>query len=71
MVDTLRAGLTPIVETLTVADAPRILPLRHVQHLVTPMPGTLREDAGLLALAGLLHPTPAVGGAAARHRARP
>ena len=60
--DTLRAGLAPIVETLTVADAPGILPLRHVQHLVTPMTGTLREEAGLLALAGLLHPTPAVGG---------
>ena len=62
VVDTLRAGLAPIVETLTVAEAPGILPLRHVQHLVTPMSGTLREDAGLLALAALLHPTPAVGG---------
>lgn len=62
VVDALRAGLRPIVEALTVADAPRILPLRHVQHLVTPMRGTLREEAGLLALAGLLHPTPAVGG---------
>jgi isochorismate synthase len=62
VVDTLRAGLTPIVEVLTVADTPRILPLRHVQHLVTPMRGTLREEAGLLALAAVLHPTPAVGG---------
>ena len=62
VVDTLRAGLAPIVETLTVADTPGILPLRHVQHLVTPMTGTLRDDAGLLALAALLHPTPAVGG---------
>jgi salicylate biosynthesis isochorismate synthase len=62
VVDTLRAGLASIVETLVVADAPGILPLRHVQHLVTPMAGTLREEAGLLALAALLHPTPAVGG---------
>jgi len=62
VVDTLRAGLTPIVEVLTVADTPRILPLRHVQHLVTPMRGTLCEEAGLLALAAVLHPTPAVGG---------
>ncbi|MFL5714405.1 MAG: isochorismate synthase MenF [Chloroflexota bacterium] len=62
VVDTLRAGLAPIVETLTIADAPGILPLRHVQHLVTPMTGTLREDAGLLGLAAVLHPTPAVGG---------
>jgi isochorismate synthase len=62
VVDTLRAGLAPIVETLTVAGAPGILPLRHLQHLVTPIAGTLREEAGLLALAALLHPTPAVGG---------
>ena len=62
VVDTLRAELAPIVEELTVAEAPGILALRHVQHLVTPMTGTLREEAGLLGLAGLLHPTPAVGG---------
>jgi isochorismate synthase len=63
VVDALRAGLLPIVETLQVADSPTILPLRHVQHLMTPITGTLREDAGLLSLGGRLHPTPAVGGA--------
>lgn len=63
VVDMLRASLTPIVETLDVADTPAILPLRHVQHLVTPISGRLRDEAGLLALAQRLHPTPAVGGA--------
>ena len=63
VVDMLRASLTPIVETLHVADTPAILPLRHVQHLVTPVSGRLRDEAGLLALAQRLHPTPAVGGA--------
>lgn len=63
VVDMLRASLTPIVETLVVADAPAILPLRHVQHLVTPVTGTTRDEGGLLALAQRLHPTPAVGGA--------
>ena len=63
VVDMLRASLGPIVETLQVADAPAILPLRHVQHLVTPVTGTTRDEAGLLALAQRLHPTPAVGGA--------
>ena len=62
VVDTLRANLEPIVETLQVPDAPTILPLRHVQHLVTPISGRLLEEAGLLALAERLHPTPAVGG---------
>ena len=59
----LRASLGPIVETLVIADAPAILPLRHVQHLVTPVSGTTCDEGGLLALAQRLHPTPAVGGA--------
>ncbi len=62
VVDMLRASLGPIVERLNVADAPAILPLRHVQHLVTPITGRLLNEAGLLALAERLHPTPAVGG---------
>jgi isochorismate synthase len=63
VVDMLRASLGPIVETLRVAEVPAILPLRHVQHLVTPVTGTTRDEGGLLVLAQRLHPTPAVGGA--------
>jgi Isochorismate synthase len=59
----LRDSLAPIVESLTVANGPAILTLPHVQHLITPIRGRLRQEAGLLALAGRLHPTPAVGGA--------
>ena len=58
----LRDALRPIVERLEVAAEPGILALRDVQHLVTPMEGTLRHETGILALAQLLHPTPAVGG---------
>jgi len=38
------------------------LALRDVQHLLTPIEGTLRERTGLLALGARLHPTPAVAG---------
>ncbi len=62
VVGMLRASLAPIVEELRVGAEPALLRLRHVQHLVTPVAGTLRDEAGLLGLAGLLHPTPAVGG---------
>ena len=62
VVDMIRASLSPIVEALHVAAAPAILPLRHLQHLATPITGRLHEDAGLLVLAQRLHPTPAVGG---------
>ena len=58
----LRDALRPIVERIDVAPAPEVLALRHVQHLVTPMEGVLRDETGILALAERLHPTPAVGG---------
>jgi isochorismate synthase len=63
VVDMLRTSLWPIVEDLRIAPGPGVLPLPHVQHLVTPVGGTTRDEAGLLALGGRLHPTPAVGGA--------
>ena len=62
VVEMLRASLSPLAETLEVGAAPGILPLRDVQHLVTPVLGRLRDQAGLLGLAERLHPTPAVGG---------
>lgn len=62
VVEMLREALAPIAARLDVGPGPSILRLRHVQHLVTPVEGTLRDEAGLLALAGRLHPTPAVGG---------
>lgn len=62
VVDMLRDVLRPVAERLDIAPAPGILALRDVQHLVTPIEGTLRDESGLLALAERLHPTPAVGG---------
>jgi isochorismate synthase len=62
VVDMLRASLAPLSDDLDVAPDPAVLRLRHVQHLVTPVSGTLCEEAGLLSLAARLHPTPAVGG---------
>lgn len=62
VVEMLRASLAPLAETLEVGATPGILPLRDVQHLVTPVRGRLRDEAGLLGLAERLHPTPAVGG---------
>jgi isochorismate synthase len=62
VVRAIRRQLAPISERIEIASQPRVLVLRHVQHLVTEIAGTLRVQEGLLALAGHLHPTPAVGG---------
>lgn len=47
---------------LTMPKRPQVLTLSNVHHLWTPIEGQLRENASLLSLATLLHPTPAVGG---------
>ncbi len=62
VVSTLREQLAPITTELRISDVPRVLALRHVQHLVSDVEGELRERVGLLQLAERLHPTPAVGG---------
>jgi isochorismate synthase len=62
VVEAIRDQLTPIAETLIIAPEPSVMRLRFVQHLATEITGTLPEARGLLSLAGLLHPTPAVGG---------
>lgn len=41
---------------------PHLLRLSNVQHLRTPISGSIPPDQSLLRIAGMLHPTPAVGG---------
>jgi len=62
VVEDLRRALAEHCAQLEVGR-PQVLPLRHLQHLRTPLQGRLREPMSLLALAALLHPTPAVAGA--------
>jgi isochorismate synthase len=62
VVRAIRHQLAPVSERIDVAPQPGVLALRHVQHLATEISGTVRSNDGLLALAELLHPTPAVGG---------
>jgi salicylate biosynthesis isochorismate synthase/menaquinone-specific isochorismate synthase len=42
-------------------DEPEVIKVANIQHLATPIRAQLREPVGALELAGLLHPTPAVG----------
>lgn len=41
---------------------PKLLKIRDIQHLYTPVEGTLARDATILQLVKHLHPTPALGG---------
>lgn len=65
VVRALRESLEPLCRRLEVPAEPRLLPLRTVQHLHTPIAGELVGTAGehsVLDLVAALHPTPAVGG---------
>ena len=66
VVQAILAGLGPLCTGLDVPEAPRLLALRNVAHLATPVRGTLSTSTGgapsALELAAALHPTPAVGG---------
>lgn len=45
-----------------VPHGPKLLKIRDIQHLYTPVEGRLNEDATILQLVKHLHPTPALGG---------
>lgn len=62
VVDALREQLQPLTHRLDVAAAPRIMQLSNIQHLYTPISGTLANGYSILDVVETLHPTPALGG---------
>ncbi len=60
VVDDIIASLTPFASVS--ADQLVVDTLSHIKHLRTPIRGKVHRGAGLTALAGALHPTPAVCG---------
>ena len=47
---------------VTMPDEPEVVRIANIQHLATPIRAQLARPVGAIELAGLLHPTPAVGG---------
>jgi isochorismate synthase len=54
--------LEPVSVWVTAADDPVLVKVMNVQHLGTPIRAQLAEPLAAVEVAGLLHPTPAVGG---------
>ncbi|MDQ3587186.1 MAG: isochorismate synthase [Actinomycetota bacterium] len=54
--------LEPVSLWVTAADEPVLVKVQNVQHLATPIRAQLARPRSAIELAGLLHPTPAVGG---------
>jgi isochorismate synthase len=55
-------ALNPVSVWVAAAEEPMLVKVQNVQHLATPIRAQLREPVPVLELAGMLHPTPAVGG---------
>ncbi|MDP9384120.1 MAG: isochorismate synthase, partial [Actinomycetota bacterium] len=55
-------ALRPHAVWVAAPDEPAIVRVANIQHLATPIRAQLREPMSAVELAGLLHPTPAVGG---------
>ena len=54
-------GLRPHAVWVAAPDEPGLVKVANIQHLATPIRAQLVRPLGVLELAGLLHPTPAVG----------
>jgi salicylate biosynthesis isochorismate synthase/menaquinone-specific isochorismate synthase len=55
-------ALRPVSVWVTSADEPVLVRMANIQHLATPIRAQLAQPVSAIELAGLLHPTPAVGG---------
>ncbi len=63
VVEAVRAALEPVCREVVAEAGPELVRLSTLTHLATTVAGHLADPApSALALAGLLHPTPAVGG---------
>jgi isochorismate synthase len=54
--------LRPHAVWVTAPDEPEVVKMANIQHLGTPIRAQLSRPVSAIELAGLLHPTPAVGG---------
>ena len=59
---TVREALLHFCSDVKVSEQPQLLKLKNVQHLKTPISGTLLPGCCILDIMAELHPTPAVGG---------
>src|SRR3954447_11284689 len=62
VVERIKRGLDRLSVWVEAAPEPGLIKVANVQHLATPIRGQLADSHGAIELAGLLHPTPAVGG---------
>jgi menaquinone-specific isochorismate synthase len=62
VVEMIKEALEESCEEVILPDKPKLMKIRDIQHLYTPVIGKCNKDTSLLLLVERLHPTPALGG---------
>lgn len=62
VVDMITQVFSEFCTSLQVSKTPKLLKVRDIQHLFTPVEGELAKDMDIFRLVEALHPTPALGG---------
>jgi len=62
VVSAIAGALWPVCTEVDMPPAPSLMRIANIQHLYTPVTGTVRPGVDILDLVGRVHPTPAVGG---------
>jgi menaquinone-specific isochorismate synthase len=62
VVEMIKGAIEDTCSEVDIPSEPRLLKLRHIQHLYTPVKGKPNLGTSLLMLVERLHPTPALGG---------
>ncbi|WP_144513989.1 isochorismate synthase MenF [Bacillus sp. FJAT-22090] len=62
VVEMIRKVFTQYCKDLKIPSSPKLMKIRDIQHLFTPIEGQLKKDSSLFELVQALHPTPALGG---------
>ncbi|MDV2582133.1 isochorismate synthase [Alkalibacillus haloalkaliphilus] len=62
VVKMIKDSVSPLCDTLSIPNQPMIRKLSKIQHLFTPVSGSLKESVTIFDALKALHPTPALGG---------
>jgi len=67
VVDMIKEAMEDTCSEVVIPERPCLLKLKNIQHLYTPVKGTVNQDISILYLVEKLHPTPALGGLPKEH----
>ncbi|WP_445489314.1 isochorismate synthase [Niallia sp. 03133] len=62
VVNMIKSAMEQVCRSIEIPSTPKIMKMRDIQHLYTPVKGVLKKSESILSLIQLLHPTPALGG---------